>query len=72
MELSENTIHYLSSLEYRPDAKRRVNLLPFSGFFWEDEHPYDPKGMIQFSQLGDSVQKEGASPFWNPAFYLEE
>jgi hypothetical protein len=37
--LSETTLAHLSDLTYRPDAKRRVCLLPLGGIYWEDEMP---------------------------------
>jgi hypothetical protein len=37
--LSEITSAYLSTLTYRPDAERRVSLLPLSCIYWEDEVP---------------------------------
>jgi hypothetical protein len=37
--MSETTLAHLSGLTYRPDAKRRVCLLPLAGIYWEDEMP---------------------------------
>jgi hypothetical protein len=37
--LSEETLAYLSTLTYRPDAKRQVCILPLGSIYWEDEFP---------------------------------
>lgn len=37
--LSRVTLEYLSTLTYRPDAKRQVCWLPLAGICWDDELP---------------------------------
>jgi hypothetical protein len=37
--LSETTLEYLSTLTYRSDAGRGVDLLPLGAIFWDDEMP---------------------------------
>lgn len=37
--MSETTLGFLSTLTYRPDAKRQVCWLPLGGIYWEDEMP---------------------------------
>jgi hypothetical protein len=38
--LSEQTLTHLSSLTYRPDAKRQVCILPLGSIYWDDELPH--------------------------------
>lgn len=37
--LSEKTLTHLSTLTYRPDAKRQVCILPLGSVYWDDELP---------------------------------
>ena len=47
--LAPATVEYLTSLEYREDAERRVCWLPLGGIYWEDEIP-DFKELLRLDE----------------------
>lgn len=52
--LTEISIGFLSTLTYRPDAKRQVCFLPLGGIYWEDEMP----GMGFLSEFPEADQNQ--------------
>jgi hypothetical protein len=43
--LSKETVAQLSTLKYRPDAERKVSILPLGSIYWDDELP-PPKKLV--------------------------
>jgi hypothetical protein len=52
--LNKSAAEYFSALTYRPDAKRRVCILPLGSIYWEDEIPDFPS----LVKLGNEGQNQ--------------
>ena len=49
-EIGTAALQYLASLEYRPDAKAILGMIPLTGIYWVDEIP-DHSQLVRFPRM---------------------